>query len=117
MKKVFLVIATILMTQSVFAQVYFGRVRVNSMNQQTVWFTNNSSSDIRFSHVFTSGIYFNTFHSCYGVLRPHQSCTVQVQYWPGSVGYHNAYITMYFNNATGPGMMNRSFNAWGEAVP
>lgn len=117
MKKIFVVLATILATQSVLAQVYFGRVRVNSMNQQTVWFTNNTMNDIRYNNSFVSGIYFNTFHSCYGILKPHQSCTVQVQYWPSSPGYHSANINMYFTNANGAGMFSRSFNAWGEAVP
>lgn len=117
MKKIFVALAMILATQSVFAQVYFGRVRVHSMNQQTLWFTNNTNSDLRYSNSFVSGMYFNVNHSCWGVLRPHQSCTLQVQYWPSSVGYHSAYITMNFNNATGPGMINRNFNAWGEAVP
>lgn len=117
MKKIFVALAMILATQSVLAQVYFGRVRVHSMNQQTVWFTNNTNSDLRYSNSFVSGIYFNTFHSCYGTLRPHQSCTVQIQYWPSSVGYHSANINMYFTNANGPGMISRNINAWGEAVP
>lgn len=117
MKKVFVALAMILATQSVLAQVYFGRVRVHSWNQQTVWFTNNTMNDLRFANWFVSGMYYFVNHNCYGVLRPYQSCTLQVQYTPSTMGTHSAYITMYFSNATGPGMITKSFNAWGEAVP
>ena len=117
MKKVFIGLATILMAQSEFAQIYFGRVRVNSMNYQTTYITNNTSSDLRYSNHFVSGMYFYANHNCYGTLKPNQSCSFQVQYWPSSIGYHSAYIYMTFNNPETHQSYTKTMNAWGEAVP
>jgi hypothetical protein len=117
MKKMFIVLATVFATQSVFAQLYFGTVRVNSMNNQTTYITNNTNTDLLYSNHFVSGMYFYANHNCYGILRPHQSCMFQVQYWPGFPGYHSAYIYMTFNNPVTHQSFTKTLNAWGQAVP
>ncbi len=117
MKKIFAALATILATQSLLAQIYFGQVRVYNFAQQTAWITNNTNTDLVYSNHFVSGQSFDASHNCYGIIRPYQSCTLQVQFWPQFFGYHSANIFMTFISPVTHQSFTTQINAWGQAVP
>ncbi len=117
MKKIFMVLATVLAAQSVWAQVYFGQVRVHSVNTEYTTITNNSSGNLRLNNVFSTGIYFDARHSCYGTIHPYESCTVQVQFWPQNVGYYSTTIYLNFTDDFTHQSFTHFLNASGNAVP
>lgn len=96
------------------AQLYFGRVPVNSVNYRTTFITNRTNQPLTFRNEFTSGLFFYTNHNCYMGLQPYQSCSVQVRYWPNSPGYHSANINFYFQSAQYLTQME-SISVWGES--
>lgn len=97
------------------AQLYFGRVLVNSVNYRTAYITNRTGQPLTFRNEFSSGMYFYANHNCYMGLQPYQNCSVQVRYWPNSPGYHSGNINFYFQGVNGM-TQTESISVWGEAV-
>jgi hypothetical protein len=96
------------------AQIYFGRVPVNSVNRQTTYIYNNTNTRLNFRNQYNSGQYLFTNHNCFAGLEIGQSCMVQVQYWPTQPGYHMGYIDFSFADKNNM-FYGKSISVQGEA--
>ncbi len=101
MNKVLLLISTFFLVSVSQAQGFynFGTIPVNHTSYGTVWFRNTTNQDIRVQSVWTTGMYFNSNDSCFGVLRPFQSCTINIRYSPFMTGYHNGQTRISYYDA------------------
>lgn len=89
----------------------FGRVFVNSLSYVRYTVTNTGAVPLNFSSATISGIEFNAFHDCSGVLEVGQSCWFEIRYIPFFEGFDAGRFELIFQENVG-----LLVNLWGEGV-
>jgi len=105
--------ASEIQTQSVQRLSYnFGRVPVNTPRYVRFDVTNTGTIPLTFRDATISGIDYDAFHSCGGILPVGARCWFEIRYWPRFERFSSGRFTLFFMEDTGIVV-----DLWGEATP